>query len=74
MIFDLNINLSDQFTADLLAQHPEDFNTAANNYLFKTYLFKSRANNLRVEDMEKSLNTPNKIVSITNVLNIPVRW
>jgi serine/threonine protein phosphatase 1 len=64
----------DQFTADLLAQHPEDFNTAANSYLFKTYLFKSRANNLRVEDLEKSLNTANKIVSIANVLNIPVRW
>ncbi|MCF6405654.1 hypothetical protein L3C95_22305 [Chitinophaga filiformis] len=44
----------------------------ANQYAFKTYLFKSKGNNLKMEDMERSLNTPAKVMELASVLGVAV--
>jgi len=64
------------FVQQLLTMHGESFAQIANQYAFKTYLFKSRAGNLKMEDLEKSLNTPAKVTELAKVLmleNIPFR-
>jgi len=60
----------DNFTKELLDVHQEKFNLEANNSTFKTYIFKSKSNNLTIEDLQKGLNTPNKITQIKKELNI----
>lgn len=60
----------DNFTKELLEAHQENFSVEANRHLFKTYLFKSRSNNLTVEDLQKGLNTPNKVTEIKKALKM----
>ena len=60
----------DNFTKELLATHQENFSLEANKHLFKTYLFKSRSNNLTVEDLQKGLNTPDKVTAIMKALKM----
>lgn len=65
----------DLFTKNLLYQHPDTFNIEAAKFDFKTFLYKSKANNLLITDLQKSLNTPMKIVALAkqlNLKNIPV--
>lgn len=59
----------DQLAHQLLTDHPETFSREANKYDFKTYLFKSKSNNLRLEDLQKGLNTPDKIMNVKKQLS-----
>jgi len=64
------------FVRELTTVHGDAFSQVANQYPFKTYLFKSKAGNLKTADLEKSLNTPEKVTELAKVLmikNIPVR-
>lgn len=54
----------DVLTRQLLVSHPETFSKEANKYAFKTYIFKSKSNNLKLEDLQKGLNTPDKIMQV----------
>lgn len=58
------------FVQQLTETHGEQFSIVANHYAFKTYLFKSKAGNLKVADMEKSLNTPAKITALASALGM----
>lgn len=58
----------DTLTQKLLAGHKENFSSEANKYSFKTYLFKSKSNNLKLEDLSKGLNTPDKVINIREQL------
>ncbi|ACU59249.1 metallophosphoesterase [Chitinophaga pinensis] len=58
------------FVQQLTETHGEQFSIVANQYAFKTYLFKSKAGNLKVADMEKSLNTPAKIIALAAALGM----
>jgi len=60
----------DDLTKELLETHRENFSLEANKHLFKTYLFKSRSNNLTIEDLQKGLNTPNKVTAIKKALKM----
>ena len=60
----------DIFTNQLLETHRENFSIEANKKVFKTYIFKSKANNLTSDDLRKGLNTPNKITDIKKELQI----
>jgi len=60
----------DKYTQELLTTHKEGFNQEANKQSFKTFIFKSRSNNLTIEDLQKSLNTPNKVMKIKNELGM----
>jgi serine/threonine protein phosphatase 1 len=60
----------DTLAKELLEKHPENFSLEANKSNFKTYLFKSKSNNLTLEDLRKGLNTPNKITQLKIELNI----
>ena len=60
----------DLFTSDLIGKYQEGFNIAAGKFDFKTFLFKSKSNNLKVEDLKKSLNTPLKVIEIASQLNL----
>jgi serine/threonine protein phosphatase 1 len=60
----------DSFTRELLETHKENFSVAANKHLFKTYIFKSRSNNLTIDDLQKGLNTPHKVVTIKQELGM----
>lgn len=53
---------------DLLEQFPEEFNQKATQYPFSTYLFKAKAKNLHLKDLEKGLNTPQKVLDIVKIL------
>lgn len=58
----------DNLATQLLESKPEHFSMEANKYVFKTYLFKSKSNNLNLEDLYKGLNTPDKIMQILEQL------
>lgn len=58
----------DNLATQLLETKPENFSEEANKYAFKTYLFKSKSNNLKPEDLRKGLNTPDKIMQILEQL------
>lgn len=58
------------FTQELINRYGERFNEEANKFSFKTFLFKSKANNLKLEDLQKSLNTPAKILQVAEALAI----
>lgn len=66
----------DAFVQQLITQHGDLFNQEADKFPFKTFLFKSRANKLLIEDLQKSLDTPGldtpgKIKDVRQALNIP---
>jgi serine/threonine protein phosphatase 1 len=60
----------DNFTQQLMQQHPDTFNIEAGKFEFKTFLYKSRSGNLKLADVEKVLNTPQKIMSVAKQLRI----
>jgi serine/threonine protein phosphatase 1 len=60
----------ENLTKNLLEVHQEQFSIEANKSNFKTFIFKSKANNLTIEDLQKVLNTPSKITKIKSELNI----
>jgi len=60
----------DIFTANLLEKYPDTFNFEASKFPFKTFLYKSKANNLTIGDLQKSLDNPVKINALANELNI----
>lgn len=60
----------DLFTIDLMSKHQEGFSLEASKFDFKTFLFKSKSNNLKVQDLKKSLNTPQKVIEIAGQLNL----
>jgi serine/threonine protein phosphatase 1 len=60
----------DTITNSLLENYGEKFSIEANKFLFKTYLFKSKSNNLTIENLQKGLNTPNKIINIKRELGL----
>lgn len=59
----------DDLTRKLSDKHLEDFSMIAAKYSFKTYIFKSRSGKLETADLEKGLNTPNKIADIKHQLS-----
>ncbi|WP_245957381.1 metallophosphoesterase [Chitinophaga flava] len=63
-------NKLDNFAQALLENGAEAFSREANSYPFKTFLFKSRNNNLRLEDLQKSLGTPAKINQLASELGV----
>jgi serine/threonine protein phosphatase 1 len=70
----LNYQL-DAFAARLPENGREAFSREANSYPFKTYLFKSSNHNLKVEDLQKSLLTPEKINQLAAALGLaPVEF
>jgi len=60
----------DKFTNNLLQAYGDDFTKEANEYIFKTYLFKSRARNLTKQDLVSGLNTPQKLMALKEALKI----
>lgn len=60
----------DNFTRMLIEIHQENFSFEANKQSFKTYIFKSKSNNLTIDDLKKNLNTPNKVSKIMSELKI----
>lgn len=59
------------FVAKLVEIHGNDFVNHANQFPFKTMLFKSNNNNLKTEDLEKSLNTPAKVKAYMAAVKMP---
>ncbi|AEA45219.1 metallophosphoesterase [Fluviicola taffensis] len=58
----------DKYTKELMEIHQDNFTLEANKKSFKTYLFKSRSNNLTLQDLQKGLNTPAKIEELRKEL------
>ncbi|WP_343747343.1 metallophosphoesterase [Fluviicola sp.] len=61
-----------RFTAELLEKHPEDFNQKANEYFFKTFLFKAKNKQLTLEELSKKLDSPEKRIALSEALGIVV--
>ncbi|SHM94960.1 serine/threonine protein phosphatase 1 [Chitinophaga jiangningensis] len=62
----------DTFTADLKVAHPDDFVNAVQEHAFKNFLFKSAAGQLKLSDLENSLNTPVKVLELALLLEMEV--
>jgi serine/threonine protein phosphatase 1 len=60
----------DKLTSQLVETHNDHFNTEANKFPFKKYLFKSKANTLTIDDLKKDLDTPRKITDITDFFKV----
>jgi serine/threonine protein phosphatase 1 len=60
----------DNLCKDLLEKHQDNFSIEASKFSFKTYLFKSKSNNLTIEDLKKGLNTPNKLNELDKQLKV----
>jgi serine/threonine protein phosphatase 1 len=60
----------DNLCKDLLEKYQDNFSIEANKFLFKTYLFKSKSNNLTIEDLKKGLSTPSKLIELEKQLKI----
>ena len=63
-------NAIDQFTENLIQEHPDDFGMEANKASFRTFIYKSRSQKLTLEDLRKSLDTPHKMVQIKQELSL----
>jgi serine/threonine protein phosphatase 1 len=59
----------DHFTTQLLNEYKDNFSTEAEKYNFKSYIFKSKSGMLNVDDLKRSLDTPNKILQIKKQLD-----
>ena len=55
-------------TAQLLQDSPETFVANANQFSFKNLLFKCKSQQLTIKDLQKSLNTPSKILHLQQEL------
>lgn len=62
----------EQFAQHLLENHPTDFNIQASTFPFKSYLFKSKANNLTMNDLKRGLDTPQKVLSLAKALGLDI--
>jgi len=60
----------DNLTLKLLENFKENFSQEANKESFKKFIFKSKSNNLTIEDLKKEYNTPNKINELKKDLKI----
>ncbi|TCC88238.1 metallophosphoesterase [Pedobacter frigiditerrae] len=60
----------DKLSKSLMKEHKDNFSVEANKFQFKAYLFKSKTNNLTIEYLEKSLNTPNKVLALKSQLKL----
>jgi len=58
----------DNLSKDLIEKYKDSFSIEANKFSFKTYLFKSKSNNLLIEDLKRGLNTPNKLMELEKQL------
>ena len=59
----------DELAQSMLVK-PDDFNLLASKYSFGRFLFMSRANKLKVEELQKVFNTPYAIKNISEELNL----
>lgn len=60
----------DNITIKLLENLKENFSQGANKKSFKKFIFKSKSNNLTIEDLKKEYNTPKKIIELKRDLEI----
>lgn len=61
-----------RFTAKLLEDHQDDFNQKANEFFFKTFIFKAKNNQLTLEELSKKLDSPDKRMELAKALGITV--
>lgn len=54
----------DNITIKLLENLKENFSQEVNKKSFKKFIFKSKSNNLTIEDLKKEYNTPKKIIEL----------
>lgn len=58
------------FTSELQQEHGINFNIVASQYPFRTYLFKSKAGTLTIDDLRQGLDTPQKRNTLAKALNM----
>lgn len=66
----------EQVTQQLQQAHGDDFNQEASKLPYRTFIFKARGQKLHLNDLEKALDTPGKIIHLARQLgleNIPQR-
>ncbi len=61
-------DLLEKKCTNLQKQFGKNFNKEVSQYQYKTLLFKANANTLTLEDIKKSINTPNKIIKLKQEL------
>jgi len=65
----IKVNI-DLLCINLMALHGDSFSMEASKLPFKTYLFRSKAGNLTIDDLKKGLNTPNKLMALAKQLGV----
>lgn len=66
----------EQLTNELKLKFKEDFNQEVIRLSYRTFIFKAKTNNLTVNDLTKTLDTPQKVLNLASKLNmqeLPIR-
>nr|WP_305070061.1 hypothetical protein [Flavobacterium covae] len=70
-LFDVIKNELDKITKEILKSNENNFSAIANQYNFSRYLFLSKSNKLSVQELRKNYDTPQKVLDLCELLNIP---
>jgi serine/threonine protein phosphatase 1 len=60
----------EQITIELKEKYQEKFNKEVAKLSYRTFIFKANSQNLQVSDLEKVLNTPQKVIDLALELNL----
>lgn len=63
-------NEIEKLALEITVNHGNDFAKIASQYSFQSFLFKSKANNLTLENFARSINTPAKIIALAKELGL----
>ena len=66
----------EKLTQELKDRYTDNFNQEVAKLRFRKFIFKAKSNTLSIDDLKKTLDTPQKVIDLANELNvksIPVR-
>ena len=63
-------NKLEDLTVEFTNRFSDDFNQEVSKLNFRTFIFKAKSNNLTMENMKKTLDTPQKVIDLATELNI----
>ena len=63
-------NKLEDLTLELKNKYADNFNQEVSKLAFRTFIFKARSNNLTIESLRRTLDTPQKVLDLAKELNV----